>query len=381
MSQQEKEEDAASSDGSFCDDVIKKQIASAWMAEITMKTKSVICPLTVDLTKAAHAETLPFYCVHSISGAGGAELRHLATFLTMEQPLLAIQMPMDRRKKLSAKSIQLVAEYYCKKVLAFHQAHFGKTSFVLGGWSAGATIALEMAQRFARAGQMPALLIAIDKAPQNTTAEIDRPGNSFCRNLGLWLRLKWRASSSLRDFVDGLSQKAFWCLHHQRIYGAYTNESDKLDHISQLAKTTRTLNERQFIESLLEAVQNYQPLPYDGKVLVLITREGGVDRVAERWKAIAKDLKIIKVPGTHASVMNGIVTNGVANLADVRSLAEVLRRELLGQLQQASAGSVTGGSNGALGGFVKLVWMLCGGRRASAGAEIDVTAPSAGRSQ
>ena len=93
MSERDKEKDAASSGGSRCEDVIKKQIASAWMAEITTKTKSVICPLTVDLAKPARPETLPFYCMHSISGAGGAELRHLATFLTLEQPLLAIQMP------------------------------------------------------------------------------------------------------------------------------------------------------------------------------------------------------------------------------------------------------------------------------------------------
>lgn len=189
MSERDKEEDAASSGGSLCKDVIKKQIVSAWMAEITTKTKSVICPLTVDLAKPARPETLPFYCVHSIGSAGGAELRHLATFLTLEQPLLAIQMPMDRRKKESVKSIYLAAEYYCEKVLAFHQAHYGKTSFVLGGWSAGATIALEMAQRLARVGQIPALLIAIDKALRNTKAEIYAMRNSLFSNSCLWLWL------------------------------------------------------------------------------------------------------------------------------------------------------------------------------------------------
>lgn len=113
MSVQAKEEDATSSDESFRDhDIITKQIAAAWMAEITMKTKSVICPLTVDLAQPPRPGTLPFYCVHSISGGGAAELRHLATFLTSKQPLLAIQMPMNRRKKERVKSIYSLAEYY-----------------------------------------------------------------------------------------------------------------------------------------------------------------------------------------------------------------------------------------------------------------------------
>jgi thioesterase domain-containing protein len=376
MSKQDEEENAASSDGSFCSDVIKKQIASAWMAEITMKTKSVVCPLTVDLTKPARLETLPFYCVHSISGAGGAELRHLATFLTLEQPLLAIQMPMHQRKKERVKSIYLVAEYYCEKVLAFHQAHYGKTSFFLGGWSAGAIIALEMAQHLARAGQIPSLLIAIDKAPRNTKAEIDAIRNSILNNSYLWLRLQWRKSSSVREFKNRLSQKAWWCLRNQRIYGSDCSDMDHRNHLDQLP--SRTLDEREFIESLWEELQDYRPSLYNGKVLVLMTREGRIDRVAEGWKAIAKHLKIVEVPGTHTSIIRGTVINGVANLGDVRSFAEVLRRELLDQCQQMhTQRRLPTGPTAPLASWAQLVGISSGRRRGPAiGLPSGVTAPS-----
>lgn len=330
MSEQSEDENPASSEDPLPGgDVVKKQIACAWIAEFTMKTKSVICPLTVDLTKPIFQDKLPFYCVHSINGAGGAELGYLARFLTSNQPFFAIQTPTDLRKKEFAKSIVSLAEYYCNVLLTFHKTHYGETQFVLGGWSAGAIIALEMAQQLARVRQRPALLVAIDKAPRNTKAEIDPVGNSFFRNLYLWSRLKWRGRCSLRDFANCFFKKASWCLRTQGIYGSEFSISEKFNQLNQLAEITRTRDEREFVETLWEGLENYVPLPYDGKVLVLMTRQGSADRVAEGWKAIAKRPRIVKVPGTHTSIIRGIVTNGVVGLADVHSLAEVLRRELI----------------------------------------------------
>ena len=43
-------------------DVIEKQIASAWVAEAMMKTKTAICPLTLDLSQPL-PERAPFYYV------------------------------------------------------------------------------------------------------------------------------------------------------------------------------------------------------------------------------------------------------------------------------------------------------------------------------
>jgi thioesterase domain-containing protein len=327
---QSTEESASPSDGSPTDlDVIKKQIASAWIAELTMKTKSVICPLTVDLTKPILQDKLPFYCVHSVSGAGGAELGLLARFLTSEQPFFAIQTPIGLRRQEFAKSINSLSEYYCNALLTFHKTHYGEAQFILGGWSAGAIIALEMAQRLARVRQSPALLVAIDKAPRNTKAEIDPVRNSFFRNLYLWWQLKWRKRSSLQDFANSLFRKVSWYLRNQTIYGSESSVSDKFNHLNQLIESTRTRDEREFVEALWEELEKYVPLPYDGKVLVLMTQDGSVDRVAEGWKAIAKQPRIVKVPGTHTSIIRGNVTNGVVGLADVQSFAEVLRWELV----------------------------------------------------
>lgn len=62
-----------------------------------------------------------------------------------------------------------------------------------------------------------------------------------------------------------------------------------------------------------------------------MTQDASVDRVAEGWKAINKQPRIVKVPGTHTSIIRGSVTNGVVGLADVHSLAEALRCELVAQ--------------------------------------------------
>ena len=300
-----------------------------------MKTRLVICPLTVDLTKQVLQDKLPFYCVHSIIGAGGAELGHLARFLTSEQPFFAIQTPIGLRRKEFAKSIDSLAEYYCNTLLTFHKTHYGDTQFILGGWSAGAIIALEMARRLASIGRPPALLVAIDKAPRNTKAEIDRLQNTLFRNLHLWFRLKWRESSSPTEFMNDLFRKISWSWRNQRLFGSDFSELDHTVQVKKLTGNARKSQETEFIATLYEELESYVPRAYDGKVLVLMSREGWVDRVAAGWKAIAKHPKILRVPGTHTSLIRGTVTNGVLDLADVRRLAEVLRRELaLDQVQQ-----------------------------------------------
>lgn len=314
---------------------IKKQIMAAWGVEMRMKTRSIVCPLSANIHQPPPHNRLPFYCVHSITGAGGAELVQLATLLTAAQPLLAIQAPISMRRKEIAQSLESLVTNYCKKLLSVHEAHYGKEQFIIGGFSAGAVIALEMAQRLTGIGRPPALLVAIDKAPRNTKAEIDPLQNTLFRNLYLWLRLKWRKSSSASEFINNLFRKISWSWRHQRLFGGDLSELENAVRMKKLTENARTKQEKEFIETLYEELEGYVPRAYEGKVLVLMTREGCVDRVAAGWKAIAKHPKILRVSGTHTSIIRGTVTNGIVDLADVRGLAEVLRRELaLDQIHQ-----------------------------------------------
>jgi len=320
-------------------EVIEKQIASAWVAEAMMKTNTVICPLTLDLA-APLPETPPFYYVHSLPGAGGAELRYLAKFWA-EQPIIAVQMPMAGRKEIT--DLDSLIEDYCKLVLTFHQTYYGERGFLLGGWSAGAIIALEMAQRFAKIGRIPELLIAIDKAPRHTRAEIDPVCGTMWRNSFLWWRMHWRK----RDLARCVLNKLWWYLETGHFYGSETSDEDKAAFIANFKH--RTPEEKAFQESLYERLEEYVPQPYGGKVLVIMTREGFRDRVGDGCKAICKCPQIVKVSGTHLSIMEGRVVRGDPQLDDVRWLATALRRSLGGKGARKPQESVKGSPAPPLG--------------------------------
>jgi thioesterase domain-containing protein len=75
------------------------------------------------------------------------------------------------------------------------------------------------------------------------------------------------------------------------------------------------------MESFYGAVMRYQPEPYAGRVLLFQGTESLLDlnEVDEVWKRIAHDLEIVRVRGTHASVVNEPY---------VRPVAERLRQRL-----------------------------------------------------
>src|ERR1700722_15747966 len=82
----------------------------------------------------------PFYCVHSIGG-DVTSFRPLAQILGTERPVYGIQVPRDRLGADFAESIHAIAAYYADALAAFQP----EGPLLLGGWSVGAAIALEMA--------------------------------------------------------------------------------------------------------------------------------------------------------------------------------------------------------------------------------------------
>ena len=271
----------------------------------------------------------PFYCVHAISGNAVAEFRHLAGLIT-PVPFLAIQVPQAQRHPATAESIRLMAARYCDEVLAYHWKHFGDSPFILGGWSAGVIVALDMAQQLKAANNPPLMLVAIDKCPRHTKAEIG-PWNSTPRNIGLWLKRSIRNSDTWSEATRSLYKKLWLVIRHRQLYGGPDSEYDSAVVIRNLVDNSSRLSpsERAFIQAFYELTTGYIPAPYKGKVLVMVTKDGWKDRVVEGWKEIAWDHKIVRLPGSHASVMLGVKPRGGGrlNLADVRTLAGHLRYE------------------------------------------------------
>ena len=106
-----------------------------------------------------------FYCVHSVGGEV-MSFRHLSNRLGPEQRFFGIQAPPELRSAEFASSIESMARYYVDELVAFQP----EGPYLLGGWSAGSAIALEMAQQMRATGRTVDLLVAIDGAPPGTGA-------------------------------------------------------------------------------------------------------------------------------------------------------------------------------------------------------------------
>jgi len=113
--------------------------------------------------------------------------RHLARFLDPAQRFYGIQIPPYLRTPEFVSSVEAIARRYVAEILAFEPVG----PYVLGGWSAGVPIALEMAQQLKEGGHEVALLVSIDSAVANTGAGSRRSSMGYywkvIRNVPSWV--------------------------------------------------------------------------------------------------------------------------------------------------------------------------------------------------
>jgi acyl carrier protein len=100
-----------------------------------------------------------FFCVHSMGG--DTHYRRLAQLLGPEQRFYGIQIPPELRTLEFTSSVEGMASRYVEELLTFQP----EGPYLLGGRSAGACIALEMAQQLRSHGHEIGLLVSIDGAP------------------------------------------------------------------------------------------------------------------------------------------------------------------------------------------------------------------------
>src|SRR5579871_485247 len=129
----------------------------AFKREVIRKVKDVILPLN-DIGSGP-----PFYCVHSLGGAA-TEFRHMARMLGPRQKFYGIQAPTDKRNAEFGASIREMSRYYVDELMKFQP----EDRFMLGGYSVGATIALEMARQLIAKGREVSLLVVFDGELFNT---------------------------------------------------------------------------------------------------------------------------------------------------------------------------------------------------------------------
>jgi thioesterase domain-containing protein len=244
-----------------------------------------------------------FYCVHCITGVA-ASFRSMARMLGPQQRFYGIQAPTSKRNAEFASSIESVSRHYVDELVRFQP----EGNLVLGGYSTGAVIALEMAQQLRARGREVCQLIVFDGLLYNTGAEISY------RHPSSWLKLIW----NMPHWIAGVMTEgySFRTLFRKACNEAVTAIAEMVDgsrarrlcveKFSNIDLNSCSRDHVAFINSLFEQQFDYIPMQYDGRVLVYTTKAQRITRQLQMeaaWRKIAPQSKFVYVMGSHTSMM------------------------------------------------------------------------------
>jgi thioesterase domain-containing protein len=279
-----------------------KRLANAGFArEALRKVTDVILPLNDSGTGPA------FYCVHDITGIATG-FRFIAEMLGPQQRFYGIQTPTKKRNAEFASSIESISQYYVDELIKFQPGG----NFLLGGYSTGATIALEMAQQLRARGREVSLLVVFDGEPFNTGAEISSRHPFYwlepILNLPRWMTGVVKEGYSFQTLCRRAINKAI--ATRKAIIAKMRGEVLTLE-LTAENFVSINLNHCSpehvaFINTLFEIQFDYIPKEYPGRVLVYAAKTQELARlryVAAAWRKVAPASEIVEVNGTHITIM------------------------------------------------------------------------------
>jgi thioesterase domain-containing protein len=223
------------------------------------------------------------------------------------QRFYGIEIPAEHRNPEFPVSIEAIASRYIEEIKTVQP----DGPYLLGGYSAGVPVALEMAQQLERRGQSVELLVSFDGAPLNSRASTSRWSPSYygkmARNLPNWV-----ADSLCANFSwGGLARRGSDKVHGvaKKVAARLAGNADfaKYDVRGFIAGYEFSAPALAFMEAFYAAVQHYIPSEYQGRVLLYQSRTEPlyhlleVDRV---WHKLASNLEVVRVKSAHASLLH-----------------------------------------------------------------------------
>jgi thioesterase domain-containing protein len=275
--------------------------AQALFARVPRSPERIFVPLT-DRALDARSTAPSVYCVHALSGAGGLDFVDLARCLPSAR-VFGIQAPTRRMQDTAfGGSVEAIAAFYAAALIEFQPAG----PLILGGWSAGAVIALEMAQVLTRLhGREVRLLVAMDGTLEGQACAM-RPWHprymfELAANLPRWIaheglfRRRFARAAMRQIAVKGIAKaRAIYA----RLRGA-AGHAHAVDGFMDLSPYTPV--QRAFMRRLYDALLRYRPMPYAGPVVVYESTVGPLHylpQVGRVWRGIAAAADIMRVAGT-----------------------------------------------------------------------------------
>lgn len=320
--------------------------SQAFIAESVNCVKAWIAPLNIT------GQRIPMFFVFPMSLDGACYVR-LSAALGEDQAFYAFQIPSKERNPEIATSIADIAG---RLVAEFEQA-YPEGDFILGGWSAGAIIALEMAQQLTRKGRPPTLLAPIDHAPFNTGVGINPfyPAllNDTIRLRALWKKSrneKWKAfiPSPATAIAQRISTRiAMLSSHAQRKLCSWQVPIGPHP-IQKTIDDARSPEMRELLKTLYRLLIEYRPSTYDGPVLLFLSAQFPDFEFDRKWGAFARDVKVCHFLGTpenptiHESFIRGEHVNSFART--LKAQVDLLLQRRSGPQRVTSASAVSANS-------------------------------------
>jgi thioesterase domain-containing protein len=281
----------------------------AFTAESLNLVKAWVAPLNIT------GKQTPMFFVFPMSLDGACYVR-LSEALGEDQPFYAFQIPSKERRPETVTSIPQLAGH----LIAELEKIYRDGAFILGGWSAGAVIALEMAQQLTRKGRPPVLLVSIDHAPFNTRAGIN-PFYPALLNHLIRLHVLWKKSRDdrWRDFIPSpsvaIAKRIFARIALLSSHARRNLRSGKapIGHhpLQKHLDAARSPEARELLKKLYRLLIEYKPWTYDGRVLLFMSTEYVDFEWDRKWSIFAPNTKVRhflgtpEAPTTHESFVRG----------------------------------------------------------------------------
>jgi amino acid adenylation domain-containing protein len=222
----------------------------------------------------------PLFLIHHISGDITA-YRDLAHYLGAEHTIYGVRVPELDNSEKPLDRIEAMASRYVEQIRALQP----KGPYLLGGHSAGAHIAFEMAQQLRAAGERIALLAILE-------ADARRPG----RRRGLIDAVRFQLES-VRKLPR--KQRATYLWHKLARWVESPPEQPQRPPEEGTKNAVWTAMER--------AVRAYDPRSYPGAITLFRATDRSVTGTYSRtlgWGRLARGgVRVIDVPGTHSTVL------------------------------------------------------------------------------
>jgi thioesterase domain-containing protein/acyl carrier protein len=265
----------------------------------------------------------PFFCVHPVGGnvlcytelarALGPELR----FYGLQAPgLEGVQAPLETFEALAATFVAAVRTV---------QPH---GPYLLGGWSMGGGLALEMAQQLQRQGEQVELLAVIDGyagAPEGLLPPEDAAA--------VMTALFAQHLAAVTGEGTMMPDEALAGMEPEQMLQHLLEEGRKSAAVTPDTELPRLRALRQVFASNQRASAAWRPGPYAGSIELFRTTDPGKD-VADQersWKQLARDGVVVHdLSGDHYSVLRAPHVQVLARL-----LKESLARIRTGEEEQA----------------------------------------------